>query len=87
VSIIEAFELQGPKTRDVTRLLTKIGLDSRKVLILTNGVNRDLFLSVRNLPDVRVLPYREASAYDVLASTELLIEEEALSAAGVTDNE
>jgi large subunit ribosomal protein L4 len=87
VSIIEAFELQGPKTRDITKLLAKIGLDSRKVLILTNGVNRDLFLSVRNLPDVRVLPYREASAYDVLASTELLIEEEALNGAEGSDNE
>jgi ribosomal protein L4 len=37
-----------------------------------------VYLSARNLPNVRVLPYREASAYDVLNANELLIEADAL---------
>jgi large subunit ribosomal protein L4 len=86
VSVIEGFQLDAPKTRDISQLLEKIGLGSRKVLILTNGVNRNLYLSVRNLPFVTVLPYTEASAYDVLASTELLIEADALNGAEVTEN-
>src|SRR5690606_6386273 len=34
VSVIERFEVDGPKTRIITDLLKKIGLDGRKVLIL-----------------------------------------------------
>ncbi|MDR0788429.1 MAG: 50S ribosomal protein L4 [Gemmatimonadota bacterium] len=74
VSVIEHFEVNAPKTREIVRLLDKIGLGERKVLILTDGVNSNLVLSARNLPNVSVLPYREASAYEVLNATELLIE-------------
>lgn len=81
VSVIEGFGLEAPRTRLVVELLEKIGLGERKVLILTNGVNSNMYLSVRNLPHVKVLPYREASVYDVLNANELLIEESAFGAA------
>lgn len=77
VAVIERLDVDGPKTRRILDLLEKIGLSDRKVLILTNGSNRNVFLSVRNLPNVAVLPYREASAYDVLTANELLIEADA----------
>lgn len=80
VSVIERFELDGPKTRPILHLLEKIGLTDRKVLILTNGSNSDLYLSVRNLRNVSVIPYREVSAYDVLNANELLIEADAINA-------
>ena len=65
---------------ELNDLLAKIGIAERKVLILTNGSNSDLYLSVRNLPNVAVLPYREVSAYDVLNANELLIEADAFNA-------
>jgi large subunit ribosomal protein L4 len=82
VSVIESLTLSAPKTRGILDLLTKIGIGERKVLILTNGVNSNVILSARNLPNVDVLPYRDASAYDVLTATELLIEAEALGEPG-----
>jgi large subunit ribosomal protein L4 len=74
VSVIERFDVDAPKTRTIVQLLDKIGVGERKVLILTAGINSNLVLSARNLPNVSVLPYREASAYEVLNATELLIE-------------
>ena len=82
VSVIERFEVETPKTKQILELLSRIGMGDRKVLILTDGVKKNVFLSVRNLPNVKVLPFRDASAYDVLNATELLIEAEALSASG-----
>jgi large subunit ribosomal protein L4 len=82
VSVIERFELEGPRTRRVTEILEKIGLATRKVLILTRGVNENVYLSARNLPNVTVLPFRDASAYDVLNANELLIEASAFDGAG-----
>jgi len=79
VSIIERFDLDAPKTKRVAEILGRIGVAGRKVLVLTDGQNEALHLSVRNLPNVRVMPFREASAYDVMVANELVIEEAALS--------
>lgn len=87
VAVIERFDINEPKTRRVTELLDKIGLRGRKVLILTANANEALYLSTRNLQGVKVLPFRDASAYDVMTATDLLIEEAALNGAtgGSTD--
>ena len=82
VSVVERFDLDAPKTRRVAELLGKIGIAGKKVLVLTDGINETLLLSARNLPDVRVMPLREASAYDVMTAGELVIEAAALSATG-----
>jgi large subunit ribosomal protein L4 len=81
VSIIEKFDVDAPKTRRITELLEKIGIGENKVLILVSEPNRNVYLSTRNLRNVKVLPFREASAYDLMNATALLIEEGALNGA------
>lgn len=77
--VVERFEQQSPKTRDLLGLLEKLGVAERKVLVLTHGVSEALVLSARNLPRVDVLPYTEASAYDVLWAEVVVVEEPALA--------
>ncbi|MQA90670.1 MAG: 50S ribosomal protein L4 [Gemmatimonas sp.] len=79
VSVIEHLDVDAPKTRRITELLEKLGLDGRKVLILTSETKPNVYLSARNLRHVKVLPFREASAYDVIDASDLLIEESALN--------
>jgi large subunit ribosomal protein L4 len=82
VTVLERWDLDAPKTRRVVELLGKIGVADKKVLVLTDGINNPLFLSVRNLQNVRVLPFREASAYDVMTANQLVIESAALQSVG-----
>lgn len=82
VTVLERFDLDAPKTRRVSELLGKIGVADKKVLVLTDGINNALFLSVRNLQNVRVMPFREASAYDVMTANQLVIESAALQSVG-----
>jgi large subunit ribosomal protein L4 len=84
VAVIERFTVEAPKTREIRQLLGKIGAAESKVLILTSGISPNVYLSARNLPNVQVVPFAEASAYDVLNATQLLIEADALR---VTDEE
>jgi large subunit ribosomal protein L4 len=77
--VVERFEQQSPKTKELVALLEKLGLDGRKVLFLTHGVSEALYLSARNLPRVDVLPFAEASAYDVLWCEVVVVEEPALA--------
>lgn len=82
VSVIEHLNFDGPKTRRVLDLLGKMGIAERKVLVLTNGSNETVYLSVRNLPNVKVIPFAVASTYDVLNANQLVIEAEALRSLG-----
>ncbi len=77
--VVEQFAFRSPKTAQLARLLASLGLEARKALVLTAGVNPGVYLSGRNLPTVEVLPYAEASAYDILWSDAVVVEEGALT--------
>jgi len=77
--VVERFAFRMPKTAQLAGLLGSLGLDGRKVLVLTAGANESVYLSGRNLPTVEVMPYFEASAYDVLWSDAVVVEEGALT--------
>jgi hypothetical protein len=77
--VLERFAFRKPRTAQLAALLTSLGLDGRKVLVLTAMANEPVYLSGRNLPTVEVLPYTEASAYDVLWSEAVVVEEGALT--------
>lgn len=81
VAVIEGFDFESPKTRRLTQLLGKIDQPG-KILFLTNGLNRELYLSGRNLPGVRVMPFGLESTYDVVWSGTVIIEEAALATVG-----
>ena len=77
--VVERLAFRAPKTAQLAGLLGSLGLDGRKVLVLTAGANESVYLSGRNLPTVEVMPYFEASAYDLLWSDAVVVEEGALT--------
>ena len=81
ISVIAPLAFEEPKTRRVAELLGRLGIEDRRVLVLTDAINPNLLLSARNIPDVAVMRYRDASAYDILRADALVIEEPALGGA------
>jgi large subunit ribosomal protein L4 len=79
VHVIERLAFRAPKTAQLAGLLGSLGLDGRKALVLTAGHNPNAYLSGRNLPTVEVMAYPEASAYDILWSEAVIVEEGALT--------
>jgi large subunit ribosomal protein L4 len=77
--VVEKVTFAAPKTKQLAELLGHLGLEGVKVLLLTNGANRNAWLSSRNLPTVHVMPYAEVSAYDVIWSDALVVEEGAIT--------
>ena len=77
--VIERFAFRRPKTAQLAGLLTELGLDGDKVLVLTANGDQNVYLSGRNLPTVEVMPYAQASAYHVLWSDAVVVEEGALT--------
>jgi large subunit ribosomal protein L4 len=79
VHVVERLAFRSPKTAQLAGLLGSLGLAGRKALVLTAGHNPNAYLSGRNLPTVEVMAYPEASAYDVLWSEVVVVEEGALT--------
>jgi large subunit ribosomal protein L4 len=77
--VVERLAFRAPKTAQLAGLLGSLGLDGRKALVLTAGHNPNAYLSGRNLPSVEVMAYPEASAYDILWSEAVVVEEGALT--------
>jgi large subunit ribosomal protein L4 len=76
--VVDAMSFETPKTQQLATLLEKLGLEGKKVLVLSNGLNRNLYLSGRNLPSAEVMTFADASAYDVLWSDAIVVEQAAL---------
>ncbi len=85
LTVVERLEFETPKTRQMTALLEKLGVEGRKVLVLTHGLNPAAYRSARNLPRAGVLPYTEASAYDILWADVLVVEQGALGSEAPAD--
>jgi len=77
--VIERLAFRSPRTAQLVDLLGSLGLDGRKALVLTAGHNANAYLSGRNIPTVEVMAYPEASAYDILWSDAVVVEEGALT--------
>ncbi len=80
VVLVDSLEFDTPKTKKLVEMLGALGAEG-KVLVLTDGVNKNLYLSSRNLLSVIVQPFGEESAYDILWANFLVIEKTALESA------
>ena len=79
VHVIERLAFRAPRTAQLVELLATLGVEGRKTLLLTAGHNPNAYLSGRNLQSVEVMAYPEASAYDILWSDVVVVEEGALT--------
>jgi large subunit ribosomal protein L4 len=78
IYVIDAFNFDAPRTSAMVSLIGKLDVATKKVLVLTDGVKSNVFLSGRNLPNVHVMPYSDSSTYHILWSDVVLIEASAL---------
>ena len=74
IVVIDAFSYDAPRTAALVALTARLGVADKKVLILTDGVKPNVFLSGRNLPNVHVMPFADTSTYHILWSDVVLVE-------------
>ena len=91
IIVIDSLEYEAPKTSQLVGLLTSLGIAGKKVLILTDGVKPNVYMSGRNIRDTQVLNYPDVSTYNILWSDVVVIESSALGqgleVAGAAENE
>jgi large subunit ribosomal protein L4 len=77
VKVVEAFEVQEPKTKLLKGLLAKLGVVG-KAVVVDHQPTDYLVLSGRNLPGVKVVADSHLTAYDVMDCRHLVMSQEAI---------
>ncbi|MCK9259404.1 MAG: 50S ribosomal protein L4 [Azoarcus sp.] len=77
LAVVEDFSIEAPKTRMLVQKLKGMGLDS--VLVITDGLDENLFLSSRNLNQVLVLDVHEADPVSLVRFPKVLVTKGALA--------
>ena len=77
LSVVESIALDQPKTKALAQKLKGMGLES--VLIITDSVDENLFLSSRNLPNVLVIEPRNADPVSLLKFERTLLTKAAVA--------
>ena len=66
---------ETPKTSEFTRLLKNFNLTEKKVTVVTDSMEENLYLGSRNIKNICVVPVQSASAYDLLDCQMILANE------------
>lgn len=72
IRILQAFDLDAPKTKEVAGVLNAFDM-GRSALIVTGEPNRTLLLGARNVPGAKVLPAAYLNVVDLLSHRGLIM--------------
>jgi large subunit ribosomal protein L4 len=70
--VVEAFELEQPKTKEMAGILSALGVEST-ALIATTEPNENLLKSARNIPGVATTPANLLNVVDIMSHKKLLM--------------
>lgn len=86
IVVVEDFSFEAPKTKDAIAMLKNLKAEGKKTLILLPEVNKNVYLSTRNIQRVEVMTASALNTYKVMNSNVLVVTENALKLVDETFN-
>ena len=77
VTVVEGLPLESHKTKEFNKILKAFGIGG-KVLVIDSTGEKNLFLSVRNLPTVKLVSGTTVNIFDVVNSDALVFSKDAI---------
>ncbi|WP_311462387.1 50S ribosomal protein L4 [Prevotella melaninogenica] len=78
IVVVEDFNLDTPKTKDFVNIAKNLKVDSKKVLLVLPEVEKNVYLSARNLQKAEVMTAAQVNSYKVLNADVVVITENSL---------
>ena len=78
VSVIEDFDFKTPKTKSFSDVINALGIKDKKSLFILGGVNKNVYLSARNLERTNVVTNSEISTYGIMNAQHIVFLESSL---------
>ena len=78
IVVVEDFTFDAPKTKDFIALTKDLKVDDKKILLVLSNVDKNLYLSARNLKNAKLISATLLNTYSVLDAGTLVLTESAL---------
>ena len=75
--VVEEFQFEAPRTKQVAEALKNLQLADKKALLVVDEFNENLFLSLRNLPKVQTSVLVDMNTHDIVHADVLILTENA----------
>ena len=79
IFILEDFQLDKPQTQIYTKMLYALGLADKKSLLVLGELNKNVYLSSRNLKNSNVVISSELNTYGISNANSLIISESSIT--------
>ena len=79
VIVVEDFSFDAPKTKDFVNITKNLKVEGKKTLLVLPEVNKNVYLSARNLQRAEVMTANTINAYKVLNADVLIVAESSLN--------
>ena len=73
IVMVEPFAMDAPKTKEFIKILGNIKAGDRKVLFVLPSNSDNIYLSSRNLPEVKVITVDEINTYAIMNANSLVL--------------
>ena len=78
IIVVEDFNFEAPKTKEFVNINKNLKVEGKKTLLVLPEVNKNVYLSARNLKSAEVMTANTINAYKVLNADVLVISEKSL---------
>ena len=78
IVVVEDFTMEAPKTKEFVNIAKNLKVDGKKALFVLSDVNKNVYLSARNLQRSYVTMANQVNAYRVLDADVLVVTENSL---------
>jgi len=79
MTVVDNLQLETPKTKNLAQKMEDMGLGGDRVLIITDNLDENLYLSSRNLPGVLVLEAHQADPVSLVRFQKVLVTRNAIA--------
>ncbi len=78
ITVVEDFNFDSPKTKQMTEVMNSLKIADKKTLMVVPQSNKNVYLSARNLQGKKVVTASDLNTYDILNANNLVISESSL---------
>ncbi|MDA3780943.1 MAG: 50S ribosomal protein L4 [Bacteroidales bacterium] len=78
IKVLDNAVLENPKTKEFVKIKTNLDLNDKKLLLVLNEQNKNIYLSSRNLKDVNIVTINDINTYDIMNASVVVFEEKSL---------
>lgn len=78
ITVLEDFTFDAPKTSNYVDLMKNLNLSDKKTLLVLGGLNKNVYLSSRNLQGAKVVNASDLNTYDIMNAQTLILAESSI---------